>query len=208
MHEDEGRRVAEEELAPGERLVWHGSPKPLRLRAAGLLMAVVTAGFLVAAVGAFRNVARTSTIPEGFETPGDGAQPLLLLLPFGMVFVTVVALILATPFWAARRLTHTVYVITDRRAVIIVGTLGRSVRSFTASMMGSLERRERRDGSGDLIFARRLSEEGFDTEADLGLDGGPRPNGRRMGVEEVGFIGVPNVREVERLLRENLLKAS
>jgi hypothetical protein len=65
------------------------------------------------------------------------------------------------------------------------------VKSYGPADVEQLERRESADGSGDLVFAR----ERYTT----------RHKGHtRTHTREIALWGIPNVREVERLLRENL----
>src|SRR5262249_58082412 len=52
------------------------------------------------------------------------------------------------------RVNHTLYLITDRRVAIMEGGRPYSVRSLAPAMLTHLVRRERPDGSGDLIVAR------------------------------------------------------
>ena len=82
---------------------------------------------------------------------------------------------------------RTVYVVTDRRAVVIRGGWGGNVtvRSFEPEKLTDLRRDERADGSGDLVFGQdvRFSSRG----------------GRS--VVDYGFLAVPNAREAEEYVR-------
>ena len=124
-----------------------------------------------------------------FGLPGDG-PPFAWAFPlFGLIFVAVGLAMLTAPLWMRWRAGRTVYAVTDRRAVVWEGGLSTTVRSFDADALGDLERRERADGSGDLILARDLRTTSH--------------HGRRgVRTTEVGFFGIPDVRGVERLVRD------
>ncbi|MFT3687017.1 MAG: hypothetical protein QM783_19200 [Phycisphaerales bacterium] len=64
-----------------------------------------------------------------------------------------------------------------------------SARSFSPVQLGSMERVERNDGSGDLVFVRETYST---TDSD-----GHRSNHLRP----VGFIGLADVRAAERVVR-------
>jgi hypothetical protein len=80
---------------------------------------------------------------------------------------------------------RTTYAVTDRRVLILVRGKRRKVESYGPSAISGIERKELADESGDLVFARRQEKDG---------DGGQRS-------VEVKLVGIPRVREVERLLR-------
>jgi hypothetical protein len=78
-----------------------------------------------------------------------------------------------------------VYVITDRRAITFVGGLGMTIRSYPPEKLQEVYRREKRDGTGDVIIVRRAW---YDPDGD-----------RRS--EELGFLRIANPKEVENLLK-------
>jgi hypothetical protein len=73
-------------------------------------------------------------------------------------------------WWLGGRI---LYVVTDRRAVIIRATLGRWIQSFTGEQLIRIIRRENSRGNGDIIF------HGF-----------------------VGFWGIADTRGVSEILRQ------
>lgn len=108
---------------------------------------------------------------------------------FGAPFVLVGVLLLLQPKFARRNARNSVFAITNERVVVIeaTGVFGNvSVRSFLPGSLDVIERRDGRDGDGDLVFERR---EWVDSDGD-----------RR--VSEYGLFGVRNVREVERMVRQ------
>jgi hypothetical protein len=93
----------------------------------------------------------------------------------------------ASPFWAGRSASRTVYAVTDRRAILWQPTLwsGLQIRSYGPEVLRNLVRNQRTDGSGDLIFEEITTY-------------GPR--GRR-GVTRRGFFAIERAHEVEAIIR-------
>lgn len=88
-----------------------------------------------------------------------------------------------------RRVRNTLYIVTDRQAIIAEDKQDRlRVISFEAKHFQRLVRRERKDGTGDLLFEGIWPTE-FSESREF----------------ENGFYEVENVAEVERLIRRNLL---
>jgi hypothetical protein len=92
-----------------------------------------------------------------------------------------------------KKRARTAYVLTDRRVMLAKADLrGKvTIRSFEPAQLNDLERRQNLDGSGDLIFMRDISEDndgGYDTD-------------------DVGFIGICDVKDVEKKLRALLRKS-
>jgi hypothetical protein len=177
----------EEELESGERLLWTGQPRPGRFFLQSLpafLFGIPWTMFAVfwtlLASGMF--FGQDAPGPEG---PG-GQESMGLFALFGVPFILIGLGLLSSPFWAHRKAKRTVYAITEKRALIFEGGMGTKVRSFAASALDSLERTERADGSGDIVFERQYYR---------GHKGGQR-------VRTIGFLGIRAVREVEQLLEE------
>jgi hypothetical protein len=181
MIDSEAQRTIEREMQSGERLLWTSKPDPSRLSARMIVPAIFGIPFTAFAIfwvaGAW-SMTRNSPFPSnGF----DNIFPL-----FGLIFVFIGLAIMSSPFWAFAKGTRTVYGISDRRALVIEGGSSQTTKSYSFSDMEDLERTERADGSGDLIFKR---------ETRRGAKG-------RTYLEPIGFFGVPNVREVENTLRQ------
>jgi len=110
---------------------------------------------------------------------GIGWHSLLAL--WGVPFVLAGFGMLGSPYWLYRKAQRTVYAIDNRRVLIISGTRTRKVQSFAAPDIGLIERTERANGKGDVMFA---------TET-----------GNKV-TQRVGFTGINDARRVERLLLE------
>lgn len=164
------RQMVEAELESGERLLWWA--RPLAGRLAIRALPLVLFGIPWTAFALFMQ--------------GQGLRDPFLFL-FGLPFVLIGLGMLTAPYWAWRKALRTVYAITDGRAIIFSAGLWAAVRirSFGPAALADLKRKQRADGSGDIIFHREYS---IDNEGD-----------RRQ--KEIGFVGVANVRDVETMLR-------
>ncbi len=170
------RTLVEDELNDGEKIVWIGQPISTRF-AMGSIPAVLFgipwtafALFWVCAAAQFQ----IPDFKEGFDW-----FPL-----FGIPFVLIGFALLSTPFWMMRKAWKTVYVLTTSRAILFDGGFSTTIRSFRPDRMLDLHRKQRADGSGDLIFERTLF---HDNES-----------GRQT--VDHGFLAIPDVKAVEDLV--------
>jgi hypothetical protein len=151
------------ELEPGESVSWSGMPKPVYFNAgttAAFLFAIPWTAFaLFWMAGAAR-----------FQIPqfNQGAD----LFPlFGIPFVLVGFGMLSAPLWHYRSTQHTVYVITDRRAITLDGGWSITIRSYPPEKLNDVFRREHRDGTGDVIISHHAwrDSDGDKQKTELGL---------------------------------------
>jgi hypothetical protein len=187
----------ESELSQGERLVWVGQPSPslYRLRSIPLLIVgifflgfsvlwlVLTAGIGLIGVGAAGQADPAAEVGVGSFF---GCFSLVGLFPLaiGILLVT-------SPLWMGSMARKTVYAVTDRRAIIFEPQMFRTVqvRSYTAAGLGTMSRVERGDGSGDLVFEEYTT----------------RGSNNNTSTTRRGFLAIPNVHQVEELIRKTLL---
>lgn len=175
---DELRDMVERELREGEKLLWVGQPARGRFIVESLpafLFAIPWTAFAVFwIIGA-----------AGFSMPDfrDGFDFFPL---FGLPFVLVGLGMLSMPLWAMRRARRTVYAVTDRRAIVFDGGWWTTVASFTPEQLAPTHRRHTRGDRGDVIF-------GPQSPAAASVSSSPAC--------VRGFLGVPDVAQVERLLR-------
>ena len=160
----------ENELDPGEELLWSAVPNRRRLWRRSLAIIPLALFWNAVFIYWIWNVVRASF-------------PFSL---FGAPFALFGLSLLSTPYRSWRDAQHTFYALTDRRAILFGAS---KVCSFTRQMLGSMSRTERPDGSGDLVFA---------TE--------PDHSARQNRAIPVGFIGIHNPKEVERMIRNHLLR--
>jgi hypothetical protein len=177
------------ELAPGEKLIWVGQPLASRFLVWSIpmvLMGLFVTGFAIFWI----SMAVSMGAPFFFPI-------------FGLIFVVVGAGLVTSPFWMMRRARNTCYALTDRRAIVWeAGWFGTvSVYSYTPNALGRMIRRERGDGSGDLVFEEVVS------VGSSYVSHGARGGGSwqtRTTITPRGFLAIPRVREVEDLIRRTL----
>lgn len=175
------------ELRPGERIVWSGQPVPKAMRRGAWLASLFAIPFTAIAV----TWVVFSSMGTWFSSRNDGPEwPAAMIPCFGLPFVLVGVMLLLAPIWMGRAAYRTLYTITDQRAIVLrrrwLGAM--FVQSFAPDQLASLERHERSDGMGDLIFQHDVTR-----------------SGTSVVTVRRGFIGVPNVAEVERILSATLL---
>jgi hypothetical protein len=176
----ESQQTAQAQLEPGERLLWHGKPDPRR----GLLAMIPIVLFAIPWTGfaVFWTAAASGLL---FEDSRPGWISLFAL--FGVPFILVGLGMLTSPYWSYKKAQRTVYALTSRRAMIITGRSTKKVESYTGNDIGIVARTERPNGTGDVLFAT--------------IEG-------KKSSQKVGFIGIPDVRRVERLLLDTFKKES
>jgi hypothetical protein len=125
---------------------------------------------------------------SGFKLPDlrEGLQPQHLFALFGIPFVLVGFGMLSSPLWVWQAARKTVYLITDKRAILIQGGGSTTIRSYLPDQLMDIYRKERDDRTGDVVISIRRWKDS---------DGDNRS-------EEIGFLGVRNPREVENILNQ------
>lgn len=139
----------ENELEPGEKVFWSQAPVPRWFTAstiATFLFAIPWTAFAIFWIcGA-----------AGFKWP-DFSEPFSFFPLFGLPFLLIGFGLLASPYWNYRRMKNTLYAITDRRAIVMNGGWNIRIQSYQPEILDQLDRNERRDGTGDIIFASAAS---------------------------------------------------
>lgn len=161
-------------LEPGERLLWSGRPNALRYaQARGGINLII--GF---AVLVFAQVWTARASNDGNE-----------LAWLGAIFFLIAFALLLSPLWRMWRGLRTVYGLTDRRALTVVGGPFPRRISVPLHQIHSVELRQRPGNIGDVLF-REIVLQGADTKA----------------ASREGFITIAGADAVERLLL-SLVKA-
>jgi len=121
-----------------------------------------------------------------FVTVGSVLVP--VTYPIGLLFVLTGCVMLAAPVWNWLKARNTIYVVTNHRLIVIEHVLRQTVTSYPAKSIDLVERRERRNGTGSLVFCRTVTsvrrEDGYDHST----------------VDEKGFFGIRNVGAVWRIV--------
>ena len=168
--------IAKAEMTPGEELLWAETSLPGNARRR--IFPISLLGWIFLALS-LAWVSRAATASMG-------------LLVFGVPFVIGGIALASAPWWWPNVTRRIVYAISDQRLLIIRDLSKRKVTSYGPEDIDVVERRERRDGSGDVIFRREETQK---------LKHHHDPYGkRRVGMREVGFFGVPDVRRVEEAI--------
>jgi hypothetical protein len=169
------RDRVEQELEPGEKIQWIDTPIPRYFTSTSV--SAFPFGIPWTAFSVFWTVMAAQGTSRA-----EGSPTLSIVFPlFGVSFILVGLGMLATPFWIRRKALRTVYAITDRRAISIEGGWSTTVCTYAPESLRNIYRKDRRDGSGDVILARE-------------------PRFHSHDIVEQGFLQVRDVREVERML--------
>jgi hypothetical protein len=172
------RSLVESELSSGERVIWIGKPNPSRM--ALRTVPIVLFGIPWTVFALFWTWGAS-----GFQLPNFN-EGFNLFPMFGIPFVLVGLGMLSSPFWVMRSAKMTVYVLTNSRAIICENGISTTIRSFSPERLGDLQRKQRADGSGDLIFGRELTR---------------YANGKSR-LTEHGFLAIADVKAVEDMVRQ------
>jgi hypothetical protein len=174
------RDLMDRELEPDENLHWVGQPgMTFFLGISAFAPCLFAIPWTGFAVFWMYSAARTGA-------------PLFFVL-FGLPFVLVGLAMLGSPLFTRRSLKNTVYAITDRRAIIIVKSFfSTKVVSVGPDELAGLQRKERANGTGDILF----NGSDFTSQQAPGT------------IPTNGFHSIPEVREVERLLKSIAAQAT
>jgi hypothetical protein len=181
---DELRLVAASELEPGERITWMEQPIP-GLFARGILPLVMFGVVWTAACA----IGEAVWIYFCFD---KDTRWLGVIGAIGTTFGVVIGIgLLSSPYWMRRMARRSVYVLTDRRAILVRGGwLGdHTVRSFLPEQLTDIQRTQNADGSGDVVLARDVHRDS---------DGANQTT-------EVGFLAVRDAKAVEGRVRALVL---
>jgi hypothetical protein len=174
------------ELEAGERIRWMGRPIPRSFTSATIILFLFAIPWTAFAL--CWEVA-TSWMAWGSITQFKQGPVMLfsIIFPiFGLPFVLIGFGMLAAPLWARRYALKTVYVITDQRAITFVVGRTTTVKSYSPDQLQDVFRRERKDGTGDVIFSQRVW-----------LD-----SGRDRHIRNLGFLNIQEAQRVEQMLKE------
>ena len=166
--------MLEAELQEGEQLLWSGQPDPLRFAQQSIhifIIGVAWTGFCISFI--LYGWSEVNSI----QNIGFGVfMSLFLLIGYTM---------LATPFSSYSEALKIAYGITSERVLIVTGGKILKVESYSRNNLGTIKRTERANRSGNLSFAQ---EHYKDSDGD-------------KQTREIELVGIPDVREVETLLR-------
>lgn len=181
------------ELWRDERLLWTGQPGKSLTNNASSWGAFVF-GIPWTAFAVFWTV-MAFTMTQSTGTP----LAMKIFFPlFGLPFVAVGVGMLASPFLSGNKQNKFIYAVTDKRVILMHLAKNMQIRSYTPRNPNYYQSVTRADGSGDLTFAPTFQ---HGTNVALG----------NMAASQIAmpvFYGIPNVRQVESLLRETFVDGS
>lgn len=172
------RARLEADLEPGETVLWVAQPGSLRRVLPTIPAALFAIPWTAFAVFWITGAATATSKAGG---------PVALFPLFGLPFVLVGLGMFASPLIAWGAAGRACAAVTDRRVLSWEphGLTGTTLRAWAPGELAGLTRVERADGSGDLVVAEET--------------------GRKGRTIQRGLLGIPRVREAERVLREALL---
>ena len=183
---DQLRERVKGSLQRGESLLWAGQPDPKRFwgeAVAGFILGLVFLGLDLAIVLLLIATGPALSLPLGL---------------FGLIFFAAGFYYLLSPWWLPRRLRQTIYVLTDRRALIwhgvgwgadgLVSRLHEPYYEYGPEALCYHSRRRLSGRCIDLVFGEELHRSG-------------RKGNDRIAVE-IGFLGLARPEPVEQLLKE------
>lgn len=181
----------EDELLDGEELLWAGRPTPFRaMGSSSLISAGVALGMLLLVQGIIFG-SRSMTFSATTSMPMMGPPPAFFTL-FTLIILLVFAVVLLSPLWQLLNAYKTIYAITDRRILILDGVLSQTTTTYSADDIERIERRSYGNGRGDIIFRHETRAHRYRSSAGF--------RRTRYYTQPIGLFGIPNVKEVERLM--------
>lgn len=173
------REKVDRELEAGEHIEWIETPIPR------FFTPTATGAFLFGIPWTAFAIFWTAGAAWG-TSKGDGLGFFRLFPLFGVPFILIGFGMLSSPLRAYRKALQTVYVISNRRAITFDGGRTTTIRSYSPERLEDVYRKEKKDGTGDVIIVRRAWRDS---------------DGDRQS-EELGFLRVRDPKAVEALLRK------
>lgn len=178
---DELQREINGELEAGETIKWIEQPLS-QFFCKGSVVEMI-AGIPFVAIALFLiHEAMEFQDPDLREAIEINYVPALI----GILFIIVGLWMLLSPLRRWLKISRTVYLITDRRAISIESTWIVTIRNYMPSQLREMYRKQRRDGTGDVVIMAHRHRDGEGASW----------------TEEIGFMNVRNPREVEKLLQQ------
>ena len=183
------RRKIDNELQQGEFIRWVEQPVPRFFTAASITTVLfgipVTSFSIVLPIFLMWGLLSSLKGTTHLELVLIIAVVIIFVLPC-LFFVYAGFLMLSSPIRIWQEARNTVYLVTDKRAISIQGGSSITIRSYLPDQLKDVYRKERSDGTGDVIIAIRQWKD----------------SGGYQQSEEIGFFGVRSSQEVANMLRQ------
>ena len=192
------------ELEEGERVLWTGTPLPNRRTTSPVTLTFIILTAVFGAIGLIMLI--LAIIFTALLHTKGGADASLALYIIGAVFLFLALMYGILAATIHPNIKGTVYAITDQRMLVVSTGNTLIVYSFGKNDIGIISRVERKDGSGDLTFAtptRATGSYGYGYYGSAGTysSGNGSIRSLRVAANAGKFINIPDVREVERIVR-------
>ncbi len=195
------------ELEEGERVLWTDRPNPNNRSSAS---PIITFYILTAVFGFIGIMLILIGFIISISVHGKSGSDVLLALSIigtTFIFLAIVFSIIALVY--RPNLKGTAYAITEQRIITVITGRSLTVYSYGKNDISVLNRIERPDGSGDLIFAANRQAMPYYGGnygyygASYGAYGGTAGGMGTLGASANAgkFLGIANVRDVERIVR-------
>ena len=182
------RTALNAELQVGERVLYAGQPnwraewgKLLAILLFGLGWSAIAFMFFGMSLGGLLGI-----VPLNSNGKPAGFGMNIFIFVFSLPFVAIGCAVLAVPFLGIRKSRHTVHAVTDARLLNVYEGKDKGAESYPFAKVNFVQRKDRRDGSGNLQI-------GYGVEKDS--DGDPRPL-------TMDWTGIPDARRAEQIIRE------
>lgn len=201
--QQEADSLLKRELGPGEELLWFNRPDPKRLRRTGPANVFLILIIIFGSIGLVMLITAIILFTTVHNKGGTIAATVLSPISGTFLFVALIYSIFVLVYRKSSR--HTMYGITNQRVIILSTGPTLSADSYTRNDIDYITRRERPDNSGDLFFAGRRSPM-YTYNNNYGYNNANYGYGYEYGAYGMSnsgsFIGIPDVRNAEQVLRE------
>jgi hypothetical protein len=165
-------------IGPDEMPLWSGKPNPIRYALGESFGAFLVGAFFFATALIWFDV-----------TASAGNYLWLGVIPLLAISVAP----LASPFWHFYRARCTTYLLTDKRVIIAVAGIRPRRLNVLLSEIGAIDARRYSDDAGAIIFKEVITRD-------------PETGGEI--IEHEGFIAIPDLTGVVRILRQAIDRLS
>lgn len=146
------KEKVDRELQPDERILWMDMPIPTFFTPESTKIFLF--GIFFTSFAVFWTFGAAGFTIPNLKEVSNPIQLISLLFPlFGLPFILIGFFLLLNPLFAYAKAFKTVYLITDRRAITFETGWSKTVRSYPPSKLLNVYRKDKGDGTGDVIIS-------------------------------------------------------
>jgi len=177
------QKSLESQLLPNEKILWQQQPDPAEMARRDLLAPLAGIGIAAfAVVWVTGMISQARNHGHGPEQVPIGAAEVVFLTVWSSFFAFVAGMAILAPLFSYLDARKTIYVITDQRALKLIGT--KEVTTFSPLALSRLKRTKNKRGFEDVIFYRIVETDSKNREHE----------------SCIGFEGLRDARPAERLM--------